>query len=162
MAKLLALGLGNELLADDGAGIAAARLLKPRLNGDADVIESSAAGLALMDLFIGYDRAVIIDAVRTGRRPPGSLYRWGLNDLGKVAAPSPHYAGLPEIIALADALELKFPSEIAVFAIEVKDTITMGAPLSSEVARALPELVDQVSDLLENWMKEDAALKLTG
>ncbi len=158
MAKLLALGLGNELLADDGAGIAAARMLKPRLNGCADVIESSAAGLALMDLFIGYDRVAIMDAVQTGRRPPGTLYRWSLNDLGRVAAPSPPYAGLPEIVALAGALELEFPVEIAVFAIEVKDTVTMGARLSKEVSHALPTLVDQVADLLKSWRSEEKPL----
>ncbi|MFN4217830.1 MAG: hydrogenase maturation protease [Candidatus Bipolaricaulia bacterium] len=148
MMKALILGLGNELLGDDAVGILAARTLKERLKDKADVVESSLSGMALLDLFIGYERAIIIDAVKTGRTPPGTIYELSPADLGAVLAPSPHYAGLPELIATAQALHLDFPKEIKIFALEVEDLYTIGGKLSPAVARAVGELVQRVEQAL--------------
>ena len=52
--KTLVLGLGNELLSDDGVGILAVRRLKETYKGQADIVETSLHGLALLDLFIGH------------------------------------------------------------------------------------------------------------
>lgn len=142
--KILILGLGNELLGDDAVGILAARVLKERLKDQADVVESSLSGMALLDLLVGYDRAIIIDAVKTGQTPPGTIYELSPADLGAVAAPSPHYAGLPELIATAQALTLNFPKDIKIFAIEVEDPHTVGGQLSPAVAQALGRLIQQV------------------
>lgn len=144
--KTLVLGLGNELLGDDAVGILAAQALKEELNGKADVVESSLAGMALLDLFIGYERAVIIDAVKTGRSPPGTIYELGPEDLSSVIAPSPHYAGLPELIATARQLQLDFPTEIVILALEVEDPYTIGDGLSEAVKQALAELIQRVRE----------------
>lgn len=150
--KLLILGLGNELLSDDAVGILAARALREKLKDKADVVESALSGMALLDLFIGYERAIIIDAVKTGRTPPGTIFELSPTDLGAVTAPSPHYAGLPELIATAHALKLDFPKEIKIFAIEVADPHTIGSRLSPAVAHALEELVQRVERQTNHWL----------
>lgn len=142
--ETLILGLGNELLSDDAVGILAARTLKERLKDKADVVETSLSGMALLEFFIGYKRAIIIDAVKTGRCPPGMIYELHPEDLGAVAAPSPHYAGLPELIATAQALKLDFPQEIKIFALEVEDPYTIGKELSAPVQQALERLIRRV------------------
>jgi hydrogenase maturation protease len=146
--KTLVLGLGNELLADDAVGILAARALKEELESKADVVESLLAGMALLDLFIGYDRAIIIDAVKMGRHPPGTIYELGPEDLSSVIAPSPHYAGLPELLAMAKQLLLDFPKEIKIFALEVEDPYTIGSGLSAPVKQALGGLIQRVREYL--------------
>ena len=151
--KILILGLGNELLGDDAVGILAARVLKERLKDKADVVESSLSGMALLDLLVGYERAILIDAVKTGRTPPGTIAELSPADLGAVAAPSPHYAGLPELIATAQALHLDFPKEIKIFAIEVEDPHTIGRWLSPTVAQALGKLIPQVERQVTQWLK---------
>ncbi len=150
--KILILGLGNELLGDDAVGILAARALKERLRDKADVVESALSGMALLDLFIGYERAIIIDAVQTRRAPPGTIHELSPADLGAVAAPSPHYAGLPELIATAQALKLDFPKEIKIFAMEVADPHTIGSTLTPEVAQALGDLVQRVEEHAAHWL----------
>jgi hydrogenase maturation protease len=146
----LVLGLGNDLLSDDAVGIVAARALRAELEGRPDVVveESSLAGLALLELFLGYDRAVILDSIRTGRRPPGSVCELSPADLDAVVAPSPHYAGLPEMLAVARRLDLAFPREILVLAVETEDPYTLGGGLSEPVRRALPALLARVRELL--------------
>lgn len=150
--KTLILGLGNELLSDDAVGILAARALKERLKEKTDIVESALSGMALLDLFMGYERVIIIDAVKTGQSPPGTIYELTPSDLSTVLAPSPHYAGLPELIATAQALKLDFPSEIKIFAVEVEDPYTIGGKLSPAVAHALEKLVQQVESQIARWL----------
>lgn len=151
MTRTLVLGLGNELLSDDAVGILAARALKERVSDQADVVESALSGMALLDLFVGYDKAIIIDAIKTGRCAPGTICVLSPNDLGAVLAPSPHYAGLPELMAVARQLQLEFPKEIKIFALEVEDPYTIGQAMSEPVQRALAELVQRVVLQIERW-----------
>ncbi|MHB0936092.1 MAG: hypothetical protein ACYC6A_06840 [Armatimonadota bacterium] len=53
MNNILVLGLGNELLSDDGVGVLAVRTLAKELRGQADVVETALHGLALLELFLG-------------------------------------------------------------------------------------------------------------
>ncbi len=149
--KTLVLGLGNELLSDDGVGLLAIRHLKEQYKGQAELVESSLHGLALIDLFIGYDRAIIIDAIQTGKHHPGEIIQLSPADLDHVIAPSPHYTGMPEMLALAKELELEFPKEVVIFAIEVVDPHTLGGGLTPVILEKLPELVAKIKNQLASW-----------
>ncbi|HOD66020.1 MAG TPA: hydrogenase maturation protease [candidate division Zixibacteria bacterium] len=148
MMKPVVMGMGNELFGDDGFGIIAARRLAPLAGEAADVIECGAAGLALLDPLIGRPRAVIIDAICTGRQAPGTIYRVSPADLRDITNLSPHYAGLPEVIRMAQRLELPIPDTIDIIAIEAADITTMGAGLSPAVAAALEPVVALAVELL--------------
>ena len=152
--RTLILGLGNDLLGDDGFGILAARELTRRLVGVADVVETALHGVALLDLLIGYDRAVIIDATSTGKHPAGTILELGPDDFKPVSGPSPHYTGLPELISLARQMHLEFPKEIKVFAVETRDTQTVGASMSEPVVRALDEVIARVTTRLDRWTEK--------
>ncbi|MCS6965099.1 MAG: hydrogenase maturation protease [Thermoflexus sp.] len=151
--KILILGLGNDLLSDDGVGLLAVRALREELGeiGEVELVESPLSGLALLDLLIGYDRVILIDAVQTGQAPPGTIWRWRVEELGSVRAPSPHYAGLPEMLAVARALQIPFPERIEIYAMEVADPLTIGGDLTPAVREALPELVRQVREQVREW-----------
>ncbi len=64
--KTLVVGLGNPILTDDGVGVKVAyeveKVVSATSREDIDVIEASAGGLRLMELMIGYDRLILIDA----------------------------------------------------------------------------------------------------
>lgn len=154
--QILVLGLGNDLLADDAIGILAARELRERLSTRADVIETSLSGLALLEMMTGYSRAVIIDAICTGRDAPGTISQLDPAALAPVAAPSPHYAGLPEMFDLAEQLDLEFPQEIVILAVEVEDPLTIDGPMTPAVEQALPELVQKVEEQVARWAEEPA------
>jgi hydrogenase maturation protease len=153
----LVIGLGNEYAGDDAVGILAARALKAELAGVADVAESAASGLALLEDFAGYDRAIVIDAILTGRHPPGSIVEMSLTDLGPMVAPSTHQAGMPELAVVAGRLGLKFPAQTWVLAVEVAAPPAFGEPLSEAVAAAIGPLGRSVRAQLERWAAADAA-----
>lgn len=148
--RTLVLGLGNELLSDDGVGLLAARSVRSALAGrrDVEVVESSLAGVALLDLFLGYDRAIVIDAIRTRRAAPGSVFELTPADLDPVAAPSPHFTGLPEMLAVARQLRLAFPEDIRILAVEVEDAATIGGAMSEAVREAVPRVAARVERVL--------------
>jgi hydrogenase maturation protease len=150
--KPLVLGLGNDLLGDDGIGILTARALMCELSPVADVVESSLHGIALIDILSGYRQVLIIDAIQTGTVPPGTVLDLRPSDLRSVIAPSPHYTGLPEMIRLARETGIDFPDDIRILAVEIVDASTLGAPLSPPVAGALPEVNRRVGECVRAWV----------
>ena len=153
--RTLVLGLGNELAADDAVGVLVARAVRERVADAVEVVESSASGMALIEVFAGYDRAIVVDSIRTGRNPPGTIIELGLEDIGRVVAPSLHQAGLPEMAAVAERIGLGFPSETRVLAVEVSDPYTLGGAVSAPVAVAVDELARRVCAHVERWASED-------
>lgn len=151
MADTLVLGLGNDFAGDDAVGVLVARALLLELEGVADVVESAASGLGLLEILASYDRAVVVDSVVTGRAAPGTVVELGLDEIGEVVAPSVHHTGLPELAAVAARLGLGFPSTTRVLAVEVVDPYTLGVGLSEPVARALEEVVARVRAMVRSW-----------
>lgn len=152
--RILVLGLGNDILADDAVGLLAARALRDELAGldGVTVEETSLHGMALLDLFLGHERAILLDAIQTGNHPPGTLLNLDPHQLGRVLSPSPHFAGLPEMIAVAGQLALDFPTEFHILAVEVADPHTIGGAMTPEVAAAVPELVRRAAALVRDWV----------
>ena len=154
--RTLVLGLGNEYAGDDAVGVLAVRALRGKLAGGADVVESAASGLALLEVFAGYDRAVIADSIRTGRSPAGTIVEVRLADLGLATAPSLHQAGIPELTAVARRLGMGFPDQTRVLAVEVAGPLMFGAPLSKPVAAAVAPLGRRVLEQVQRWASEDS------
>lgn len=147
--KPLVLCLGNELLADDAAGIIAAAKLKADIGDQADIVDTSLSGMALLEYFIGYEQAIIVDAIHTGKHEPGSVIEIDQSELKAVIAPSPHYAGLPEMLEIAKLLGVDFPKDIKIFAIEAADPYTIGGKIDDRVRDGIDRAVERVKAELE-------------
>ncbi len=114
-------------------------------------MESAASSLALLEVFAGYDRAVVVDSIRTGRSPAGTIIEAGLTDLSPIAVPSLHQAGIPELAAVARRLGMGFPGRTRVLAVEVAGPLMFGAPLSEPVAAAIAPLGRRVVEQVRCW-----------
>ena len=148
----MVLALGNDLLGDDGVGFHAARALRVVCAERADFVETGEAGLALLDYLEGYERALILDAVVTQRCPPGTVHRWSAADFRNAVGPSPHCAGLPHILELAERVGLPFPRELCVLAMEVHDPRDFRESLTVQAQQALPAFVAAALQVLcEEW-----------
>jgi hydrogenase maturation protease len=141
--KIIVLGLGNDLLADDAIGHLAVAELGPRLAGRADVEATALHGLALLDVLAGYDAAVVLDAACTGARPVGQVHEIDPATLARIENPSPHFAGFPEMLDLAGRFGLRFPQKLRIIAVEVLDPYTVGGAMTPAVRDALPELCER-------------------
>jgi len=141
--SVIVLFLGNSILTDDRIGLVLGNKLKNRLESlgyKVEILEKS--GLALIDYLEGYDIAIIVDSIKTGKYPVGSLILLKESELKRVIV-SPHYSGIFEAIELMNFLNVNAPREIHVLAIEVEDPYTVSESLS-------PKLKSKVTTLAEN------------
>jgi hydrogenase maturation protease len=158
----LVLALGNDLLGDDGVGLLAARALAADWAEDAEIVESGESGLALLELLEGYRRTLLLDAIQTCQAPPGTVLELRPEDFDCTEAPSPHYAGLPDVIAMARRLGIDFPAEIRILALEVENPCDFRQTLTPAVERAMPRYIEQARRVLTQWREEDARILAHG
>jgi hydrogenase maturation protease len=143
---LTIIGLGNELLSDDGLGIRVVRELKKRLPADDVAFEElSVGGLQLLDHIIDCEQCIIVDAIATGAHPAGTAYRFVQTaDTEPVTLTSSHQIDLSQVLALAKLLGADVPRTLTVYGIEAGDITTFQDGCTNEVAKAIPELVETV------------------
>jgi hydrogenase maturation protease len=144
--KTLILGMGNPLLCDDGVGLRIAAELKDRVNQpEVTITETSIAGLALLDLLVGYDRAIIIDAIQTVDGKPGHIYQLDTEAFDTARhAVSPHDIDFTTAVEFGRKLGLHMPQQIVIFAIETSDVSTFREECTPEVQKAIPTCVKMV------------------
>jgi hydrogenase maturation protease len=151
--KTLILGLGNTLLGDDGVGILLARELEKVLSpsNGFTVMESSLWGLALIDLILGFDHVIILDAIKTGKYRVGNVHEIKVADFtGLSSASTPHFVGLPTVLRLGQELGLDVPSQISVIGIEVNDPYSFGENLTPELKKNFPRILHQILRILQD------------
>ena len=149
---LTIIGLGNELLSDDGVGIKVVRELKKRLSpDDVQFEELAVGGLELLDYVSGCEECIIIDAVVTGRHPPGTAYRFVQTaDREVVSLRSSHQVDLAQVLSLAALMGADLPRTLTVYGIEADDVTTFRETCTADVSRAIPLVVERVCRHLED------------
>lgn len=144
--RILIVGVGNELLCDEGLGVHVARALqaiKPALPAHVDVLE---AGTSLMDALprmASYSRVIIVDAVRAGKRP-GRVHRIEADGGFDVppecgVAVSLHEVGVAGTLAMGAMMGLR-PKRLLIVGAE-PERIEPGMELSPRLARAAKRIV---------------------
>ncbi len=141
----LILGIGNPILRDDGVGIRIARKLREE-NPELEVIETSQAGLTLLDLVAGYDRLIIIDSIKTGRGKTGEVYELGLEALKPSKDfSSSHGIDIATAFKLGHQLGYKMPGYVRIYAVEVMHNTTFGEECSPEIEERIPLIARQIA-----------------
>ena len=151
--KTIVIGLGNPILTDDGIGVKVAyeveAALNPEDNKDVTVTEASVGGLRLMELMIGYDRAIIIDAlISQNGILPGTIKRMTFEDLRKISptqhSASAHDTTLVTAYDLGIELGFKLPEKIVIFAVEVENVLEFSDQPTPAVAHSIPQVTAEV------------------
>ena len=151
--KTLILGIGNPILRDDGIGPRLVRELQGFIpNPDITLRETSLAGINLMELLTGFDRAIIIDAIRTGGKA-GEVYWLTPDDFGVSDEDfySQHGVGILQALYLGRDLAQPMPQEVAIVAIEAEDVHNFGEGLTAEVEKTVPVVKKQILAKLNKW-----------
>jgi len=155
-AGVLVLCLGNDILRDDGVGWAVADRLEawppesriPNPESRLVVKRSALSGFYLLDELTGWERVLVVDAVRTGQHPPGTVLSFPFEALGTEEGPSPHAVGLPTVIRLGRQAGVPLPSWIHIVAIEAEDMESFVEGLTPAVGAAVPQAVAVIRSVL--------------
>lgn len=155
MAEFAVLGIGNDLLQDDGAGIHTLRqFAASNEHPDVTTIDGGTIGLALMSELNGPDGIVVIDAMRLNTAP-GSVTVHEGGDMDHCLRNHSGSAHEVSISDLMDALRLSdaLPPRRALIGIEPA-CIEWGTEPTSDVATAIEAAAAAVRDLLDRWRQE--------
>ena len=143
--KIIILGIGNEILGDDGVGVHIAHELKKLIHNPHIIVdEAITGGMNLLDLLLGYDKAILIDAVKSDEGKHGDVTRIPLGDFTTMHSCNPHDVSLTEAIDMAKKMgETRIPDEIVVIGVLLKEIpCEFGEELSPEIAAAVPKAVE--------------------
>lgn len=145
--ETLILGLGNELLGDEGVGVHAARWLQgAELPETIRVVEVGTAILEALPLLEQAERVIVLDAMKDGRQP-GTVYKIRLDDCsGSACIASMHGFDIFRVMALTGRSDLP---PVMVFGME-PDELGWSMELSATVADSLPHMISAVQEELLN------------
>lgn len=155
--KTIILGIGNLILRDDGVGIHVANEVKKHIDDpDITIDEAITGGMNLLDLLLGYDKAILIDAVKSDDGSHGEVRRIPISDFNTMHSCNPHDVSLIEAIEMAKKLgESRIPKEIIIIGVMMKQIpCEFGEDLSDEIAAAVPKAVK----LTLNEIRKDKAI----
>lgn len=157
--KTLIVGLGNRFRRDDAVGLAVAAQLKTLPLEHTTVLAHEGDLTALLELWQGYDLAVLIDATFS-KSSPGTIRRFE----GEIKPQdyftfSTHAFDLSQLLELAKTIK-RLPPKLLLYGIE-GESYEFGEGLSDSVsaavARAVKMIVDDLkaSSLLTNLPRPD-------
>ena len=152
MSSIAVVGIGNNLLQDDGAGIhALSHFERHYVGDDVTCLDAGTVGLAIMDRLSRLDGLVAVDAMRLGN-PPGTISVFegeSMDEHLRNHHGSVHELGLSDIL---DALRLcdDLPSRRALIGIE-PECMDWGTEPTERIAAAVPQASQRIHELVSDW-----------
>jgi hydrogenase maturation protease len=104
-----------------------------------------------MEHLVGYDRAIIVDAIFSRKAAPGTISTQMLEDVFDPTSGhtiSVHDTSLQDAINLALKIGVQMPKKLIVVGIETDSINNFSEALTPNVAVAIPRAVEIVMDLL--------------
>ncbi|MEN6425686.1 MAG: HyaD/HybD family hydrogenase maturation endopeptidase [Phycisphaerales bacterium] len=147
--RVVVLGLGNPLMADEGIGVCLVERLAESAGDypDVDFIDAGTGGLAVLYHIEGRRKAILLDCAYLGQEP-GSIRRFVPDEVRStkvLAHQSLHEADLLRIIDMARQLG-QAPDEIVIFGIQ-PERVEPGLGLS-------PSLMSRIESYLALILRE--------
>lgn len=152
--KILVLGIGNILWADEGFGVRAVELFDHRFDPhpSVHVLDGGTQGLYLVQFVAEADRLLVFDAIDYGLAP-GTLKLVEGDEVPKFTGAkkmSLHQTGFQEVLSAADLLG-HYPREVALIGCQPQDLEDWGGPLTAPVRARLGSAVDLAQEVLRGW-----------
>ena len=147
MRRVLILGIGNILRSDDGLGVYIIRHMEESgvpLPEGVELLDGGTAGFDLLGLIDGYDKIVIVDALKTNDKP-GSIYRFTPEHAVESRARfSLHEVGIMEVIKTLRIMDHN--PEIEFVGIVPDNICDIDTNISQAVRESIPRAVDVILD----------------
>lgn len=151
MSSILVLGVGNDLMGDDGIGPHLARVLKSgkELPPGVDVMDEGRGGMRLLHHIKGYDGLVMIDAADIGKAP-GDFIVFRPEDVESsrvLSGTNVHEWDLMRLLELSRMMG-ECPPDVRILAVQPK-VLGMGEGISGELLEREDEYIERVLELVK-------------
>jgi len=138
----LILGIGNDILTDDGIGPKIVTELKNDIHKDhVSFMTAATGGLDILELIKDYNRVIIIDAIKTKDGIPGTIYYLTPSNFKETLHISSfHDVSFLTALKVAERLDIPIPEQIDIIAIEIIEDLTFSTEFSQPIADKYEEI----------------------
>ncbi|MCA1384296.1 MULTISPECIES: HyaD/HybD family hydrogenase maturation endopeptidase [unclassified Bradyrhizobium] len=152
--RILVLGIGNILWADEGFGVRVVEEFHRRyaIDDNVTVLDGGTQGLYLISFLEQADCLIVFDAIDYGLLP-GQLKLVRDDEVPKFTAAkkvSLHQTGFQEVLSAADLLGRR-PRELALIGCQPLDLEHWGGPLTAPVRFQIAPAIELACKLLAQW-----------
>ena len=152
--KILVLGIGNILWADEGFGVRALETFNAfyEAPGNVSLLDGGTQGLYLVQFVEEADRLLVFDAIDYGLEP-GTLKIVQGDEVPKFTGAkkmSLHQTGFQEVLSAADLLGA-YPEKLALIGCQPLDLEDWGGPLTAPVRERLLQAAELAAVILDQW-----------
>lgn len=152
--RILVLGIGNILWADEGFGVRAVEEFHRRyaVPDNVTVLDGGTQGIYLVNYLEEADGLIVFDAIDYGLQP-GALKLVRDADVPRFTGAkkmSLHQTGFQEVISAADLLG-RCPGQLALIGCQPLDLEDWGGPLTAPVREQIEAAIMLACELLAEW-----------
>tara|TARA_Y100001960_G_C14588041_1_gene784171 strand:+ start:163 stop:777 length:615 start_codon:yes stop_codon:yes gene_type:complete len=153
--RILVMGIGNLLWADEGFGVRAVETLNARYAFPENVtlMDGGTQGLYLVNFVQEADRLLVFDAVDYGLEP-GSIKSVWNEEVPKftgVKKMSLHQTGFQEVLSAAELLGNGFPTEMQLIGVQAQNLEDWGGPVTPVVRSKMDTVLNMALETLAGW-----------
>jgi hydrogenase maturation protease len=152
--RIVVLGIGNVLWADEGFGVRCVEALQAgwTFDGPVELVDGGTQGLYLLPLVQQATHLLILDAVDYGL-PPGTLKRVADEEVPRFLGAkkmSLHQTGFQEVLMLAQ-MTASWPRHVLLLGCQPEELEDYGGSLRDSVKAVLPLALEQAVAQLREW-----------
>ena len=144
--KILILGMGNDILTDDGIGPRLVNdLTKMNISPNVSFNVACCGGLEVMEYIKGYEKVVFIDSIRNRHGKPGDVYYFIPSDFRETS----HLSSLHDInfltaLELGNSLNLGLPVDLHIIAVEIIEDMEFSEEFTPPLEEKYHEILEKV------------------
>ena len=148
--KTLILGLGNDILTDDGIGPRLVRDLAQMIDDPNIQFDTACCGgLEIVEYIKGFEKVVFIDAIRSRDGKPGDVYYFIPSDFRETM----HLSNLHDVnfliaLKLGNTLDMNLPSDLHIIAVEIIEDMEFSEEFTLPMKEKYPVIFEKVLVLL--------------
>jgi hydrogenase maturation protease len=153
---ILILGLGSDILMDDGIGTKLMWHLEKTLSDKRIKFETNlVGGMDIIELIRDYDKVIILDAIKTPHEIPGAVHLFNKDNFRETLHLSVvHDITFLTALKLAETLNIKITDKIYIFAIEIEEYLTLGDNFSHKVQLKYEEIKKEVEAMIMELIQQ--------
>ena len=146
----IVVGIGNPMLKDDRVGIEVVEALNAH-NPELDTAILHFGGSDVLDIIMGYDKAIIVDACQVGMRPGTVLEITPEKIFNHENLVNHHATALGSTLKTGQTLfPDQMPKDLKLFLVEVEDISTFSTKCTPVVCHAITDVVERIQETTTN------------
>jgi hydrogenase maturation protease len=157
--KILVLGLGNEVLGDEGLGLKIVDDLKHSYTfPELEYAKATNGGLEILEYIRDFKALIIIDTITSESGYPGEIYYFTTENFKETLhLSSEHDINFLTTIKTGEILGFKIPRNIDILAVEINYNMQLGETFSHIIYNRYDEILDEILNFIRKKVEPDTA-----